>query len=94
MNGENLSYLPLARLRAGINWQEGNNPTPEQIDRAAACMQRVDLREAHLEGAILCHTDLQGAALYRVHLEHANIGEANMTLRGILWCISKSGTFE
>ncbi len=78
LNGENLSYLPLARLRAGINWDEGNNPTPEQIERAAACMQRVDLREAHLEGAILCHTDLQGAALYGVHLEQANVGEANI----------------
>ena len=79
LDGENLSHLPLARLRAGINWNEGNNPTPEQIDRAATHMQRVDLREAHLEGAILCHTDMQGAALYRVHLEHANVSEANLT---------------
>ena len=78
LDGENLSHLPLARLRAGINWDEGNNPTPEQIDRAATHMQRVDLREAHLEGAILCHTDLQGAALYKVHLEHANVSEANL----------------
>ncbi len=78
LDGEDLSYLPLARLRTGINWDEGHNPTPEQIDRAAAHMQRVDLREAHLEGAILCHTNLQGSALYRVHLEEANASDINM----------------
>ncbi len=78
MNGENLSGLPLARLRAGISWNEGKNPTPDQIDSAAAHMQKADLREAHLEGSILCHTYLQGAALYRVYLEGANLGEANM----------------
>ncbi len=78
LDGENLSHLPLARLRTGITWIEWNSLTPEQIDRAAAHMQRVNLREAHLEGAILCHTNLQGAALYGVHLEDANVSEANM----------------
>ncbi len=76
--GVNLSSLPLARLRAGINWQEGNSPTPDQIESAAAHMEKVDLREAHLEGAILCHVYLQGAALYRARLDEANLSDANM----------------
>mgnify|MGYP002402111500 CR=1 FL=1 len=59
--GENLSYLPLARMRGG-RWAM----TKEKRSAVA-----VHLEKANLEGA-----NLQGAELWGAHLQEANLLEA------------------
>lgn len=69
----NLSGLPLARLRAGLTAEEWANASTEQKYDATARMDEVNLREAHLEGAVLRAVSLIGAYVRRAHLEESDL---------------------
>ncbi len=75
---ENLQYLPLARLLAGVNWTEEEGLTVALLDAAAIQLDGADLSSAHLEGAHLCAISMRRATLYGTHLEHANLAEAHI----------------
>lgn len=77
LRGEDLRRLPLARLRAGLDWMERHDMTPERLNKAAACFAGADMRRVHMEGATLCRANLEKATLYYVHLERANCVEAD-----------------
>ncbi|MHB8597801.1 MAG: pentapeptide repeat-containing protein [Ktedonobacteraceae bacterium] len=83
-----LHGLPLARLRAGLTWEEWLSTSPEQRRMAEVHLVEVNLSRAHLEQArlgmallkraILSETYLQGGDLFGTHLEQANLSEAFM----------------
>lgn len=76
--GVNLTYLPLARTRFGLDFAEWRAARPEQRSAAAASLKGADLREAHLERASLRGVNLEGARLVEAHLAHANLDRARL----------------
>ncbi len=71
MSKVDLSNLPLARVRGGLDRRTWPNATQEQRDQAAVLMDGANLQGAHLEGGILCWGYLTGADLTEAHLERA-----------------------
>jgi uncharacterized protein YjbI with pentapeptide repeats len=71
---ENLTELPLARMRGGLapinKWFDA---TEEERNMAAVCMQRADLSGAQLQRA-----NLSGAQLQRAHLMSAQLQQASL----------------
>ena len=68
-----LSYLPLALLRGGLNYREWENATEEQRNGAAVRLEGADLKDASLKGASLRGAHLEGAHLRWVQLEGADL---------------------
>ncbi len=76
--GVNLTYLPLARTRFGLDFADWRAAGPEQRSAAAADLKGADLREARLERASLRGADLEGARLVEAHVAHANFDGARL----------------
>ena len=70
----NLSFLPLARLWAGLTHNERWLVNREQRHKAAAHLKGTNLFQAHLEAAILGRARLEDANLELAHLELAELG--------------------
>jgi len=68
-----LSYLPLARIYAGLDKVQWQQATKRQRQRAAVQMKGTNLQEAHLEGALLLKADLKDAFLMKAHMEGADL---------------------
>src|SRR2546421_798438 len=68
-----LSYLPLALLRGGLNYREWENATEEQRNGAAVRLEGADLKDASLKGASLRGAHLEGAHLRWGQLEGADL---------------------
>src|SRR5260370_9692789 len=83
-----LSYLPLTRLRGGLDGKDWEKGTKTQTMMAAVIMKDADLHGVHLEGAILrkarleqtflSGAHLEDADLYASHLEGANLRRAHL----------------
>jgi uncharacterized protein YjbI with pentapeptide repeats len=75
----NLSRLPLAAVRGGIDMHEWfNYLSPDLRAKAAVHLEKAYLDEAHLEGASLRHAYLESAYLRGVHLEQATLYRAHL----------------
>ena len=68
-----LSYLPLALLRGGLNYREWEHATEEQRNGAAVRLEGADLKDASLKGASLRGAHLEGAYLRWVQFEGADL---------------------
>ena len=68
-----LSYLPLALLRGGLNYREWENATEEQRNWAAVRFDGAELKDASLKGASLRGAHLEGAHLRWVQFEGADL---------------------
>jgi uncharacterized protein YjbI with pentapeptide repeats len=73
-----LSYLPLAHLRAGLTHEEWSHANEEQRTMAVVSMEGVSLRRAHLEEAYLYEAHLEKADLRETHLEGAHLRRAHL----------------
>jgi uncharacterized protein YjbI with pentapeptide repeats len=73
-----LSNLPLARLRAGVTFDEYIDATDSQRRAATTHMEGANLTRAHLEGATLIGAHLKEANLHRANLERADLTEAQL----------------
>src|SRR5262249_46874043 len=71
LSSQDLHGLPLARLHGGLMEDEWRNATARQIETAVLHLERADLSEAHLEGAILEGVHLERSRLRDAHLEQA-----------------------
>ena len=78
LQGVNLSGLPLARLCAGLSYDEGHEITPQQIEIASVNLENADLRDTHLEGANLSYVLMQKAIMFKTILTDANMPGANL----------------
>ncbi len=78
LSGINLTYLPLARARLGLDFEEWHAAQPQHRAAAAAQLKGADLREAHLERASLRGANLEGASLVEAHVAHANFDGARL----------------
>jgi len=81
--GEDLSGLPLNRLRGGLTDAEWMNASKEQRSDAAVLLIGANLSKAELSFAILNsvdlqNADLQGADLTKAHLRQANLERADL----------------
>lgn len=85
-----LSNLPLVGLRAGLDLADWQLASDEQREMACTHFERVNLRGAHLEGAILVGAAFGRANLTAAHLEGANLAEARLE-RANLQAASLSG---
>lgn len=81
--GAELSNLPLARLRGGLDWSEWHSALPEIRIKAAIHMEKATLHYTSLEGAILMHAQLKEADLSYAQLEKANLAHAQMKKAGL-----------
>jgi uncharacterized protein YjbI with pentapeptide repeats len=68
---ENLSALPLTRMRGGLTFYERVLYTEEQQSVAAVHLEGAHLEGAQLQGAILLRAQLQGANLLGARLQQA-----------------------
>lgn len=80
-----LHGLPLARLRAGLTWEEWLSTSPEQRRMAEVHLSEANLSKAHLEGSSLRQACLEGANLSQCHLQNSDLSgvkleEANFRL--------------
>ncbi len=83
--GTDLSSLPLARLQGGLWFDEMASLGSEELcAHALLWFQHINLREAHLEGAILFDAHLEGTDLREAHLEEAILPSAHLE-KTILW---------
>ncbi|MGZ3638767.1 MAG: pentapeptide repeat-containing protein [Ktedonobacterales bacterium] len=83
-----LSGLPLMRMRGGLALEEWPIAADEQRDMATVRLDRANLRDAHLENAILVGAHLgraeldgahlEGAVLAATHLERASLQSAHL----------------
>jgi uncharacterized protein YjbI with pentapeptide repeats len=73
-----LSHLPLARLRGGLDWVEWHSALPLQRTMAAIQMEGAILNDASLEGTILMNAQLERANFSRVQMEEANLAYAQL----------------
>ena len=89
-----LTELPLARLRGGLEAGEWEDSTAEQQGHALLCLQGVQLSWAHLEGAILEDARLEGAHLMDAHLEGADLGNAHLEEADLLWAHLEGADLE
>lgn len=88
LRGEDLSILPLSRMRAGLRFYEWEKATTEQRDWASAHLENCNLfwarlnqtklRKAHLEGSNLSWAHLRGADLNDAHLKGANLWRTHL----------------
>jgi uncharacterized protein YjbI with pentapeptide repeats len=74
----NLSNLPLAGLRGGLDSENWGQLTTVQRDAVRIHLERTNLSQAHVEGAILTGARMEGAALFDAHLEQVVIGSAHL----------------
>jgi hypothetical protein len=73
----NLSGLPLARIRGGLEeYGEWKNASVEQRNMAAVQLQGASLMYAQLQGAYLREAELQEAYLWRAQLQGAYLRHA------------------
>jgi Pentapeptide repeats (8 copies) len=77
ISGENLSSLPLSRLRGGLAGDEFFGTTMDQFHAAAIRLVATNLRFAHLEGSILTFGRLDSTDLSSAHLESADLYRAH-----------------
>ena len=70
--GTNLSHLPLARIRGGLNSDEWHKANKEQLNTAGVLMKEALLTGVHLEGAHLRYAHLEKANLKHSSLERAH----------------------
>src|SRR5438445_752738 len=83
-----LTRLPLARVRFGLNWDDWIPATPEQREMAGCRLKEANLSRAHLEGAYLNNTYMEktnctwtylvAANFAGAHLEHACLNCAHL----------------
>ncbi len=73
-----LSGLPLARLRGGLDRSEWLKATFEQSKIAQTHFDKANLSLAHLEGACFVWAHLEAVDLSRTHLERANLYGAHL----------------
>jgi uncharacterized protein YjbI with pentapeptide repeats len=64
-----LRGLPMARMRGSLGPSEWRQVGPKERMWAAVQLNGADLRQAHLEGAVLMWACLVGADMYQGHLE-------------------------
>ncbi|HLX56312.1 MAG TPA: pentapeptide repeat-containing protein [Ktedonobacteraceae bacterium] len=75
----NLSGLPLAHMRGGLNFDDRTQfPGLAEHEMASVHLEGATLSRAHLEQADLYKAHLEGANLYRTHLEEAYLKEARL----------------
>jgi uncharacterized protein YjbI with pentapeptide repeats len=74
----NLSGLPLAGLRGGVESDVWGGLTMPQRDAIRVHLERANLSQAHLEGANLTGAWLEGATLFGAHLEQSLVGSAHL----------------
>jgi uncharacterized protein YjbI with pentapeptide repeats len=72
---QDLSGLPLARMRGGVTRLDWYNVTSHQREAAAVHLEEATLREVHLEDA-----HLRGAHLERAYLRDAHLAGAELVL--------------
>jgi uncharacterized protein YjbI with pentapeptide repeats len=75
---EDLTGLPLARIRGGLTSDEWFRGTKEQREMAAVHLQKANLREANLQKAGLLGANLQKADLVGANLQEANLRVSNL----------------
>jgi len=73
-----LSYLPLARVHAGLDQEAWYKTSKGQRNMAAAWMNSADFTGAHLEEARLRRVHLEDAFLWEAHLEKADLFSAHL----------------
>ncbi len=78
LQGAQLQKLPLARLHAGLTFEEHGQATEEQRDMAGVLMEGADLSGAQLQGAFLIRAQLQKANLFKAQLQKAFLVEAQL----------------
>src|SRR6266566_2692105 len=78
LHEEDLSGLPLARIRGGLSPGAWSDDAKEQKEMAAVHLQKADLRGANLEEADLDGANLQKALLIRANLQGAILEGANL----------------
>lgn len=81
----NLSGLPLACLRGGLDGDEWSTLSEEEDQLAVVLMNEVNLTEAHLEGAYLRGAHLEKASIYRAYLESADLFDAQLSQASLSW---------
>jgi uncharacterized protein YjbI with pentapeptide repeats len=73
-----LSYLPLTRMRGGLDGEDWDKATKTQTMMAAVIMKNADLHEVHMEGAILRKARLEQTFLSKAHLENTDLFAAHL----------------
>ncbi len=73
-----LSFLPLARLRGGLGWEEWFKTTEQQRKMATVLMVGANLVETNVNGANLVGAELERADLRWTELEIANLRWAQL----------------
>jgi hypothetical protein len=89
-----LTGLPLARVRGGLEPGEWEPLTAEQRAPASLCLKGALLSWAHLEGAILEDAHLERAHLMDAHLEGADLGDAHLEGADLLWAHLEGADLE
>jgi uncharacterized protein YjbI with pentapeptide repeats len=75
----NLSDLPLAHMRGGLNFEDRTRfPSLSECEMASIHLEGAILIKAHLERADLYKAHLEDADLYRAHLEGAYLKDARL----------------
>ena len=75
---EDLSGLPLARIRCGLALNELFRRTGEQIEMAAVHVQKANLRGANVQEADLSNANVQKASLREANVQKASLRGANL----------------
>src|SRR6266566_4654471 len=84
LQGENLSRLPLARLRASLTKEEQDLATEDQCSQARIHLEKAILEKAELQGANLHHAYLDEADFTGALLEEANLTDARLQKANLL----------
>lgn len=99
LQGLDLSYLPLARLRCGLSWIElyTSSHAYRELRRSEwpqELLSLCHLAAAHLEKARLRFAELQGAWFIGVYLEDANLNWANLEKAELRWAHLERATLR
>ncbi len=78
LNNVDLSRLPLARVRGGLNWDEWIPASQEQREIAGIHLKEANLSRAHLEGAYLNNAYMEKANCSWAYLMVANLPDAHL----------------
>ncbi|HUY78455.1 MAG TPA: pentapeptide repeat-containing protein [Ktedonobacterales bacterium] len=78
LRGINLRGLPLARLRGGLTQDEWRATPPDRRTQAGVQLDKADLSQATLDGAILGYASLRETWLYQTSLIGADLSAAHL----------------
>ncbi len=91
----NLSNLPLALVRGGMDLSDWHRTTETQYESAAVHMNGAILIEGHLEGAHLGGAHLENAELLMAHLEDAHLEGAHLKETSFwMACLKNADLYE